>query len=282
MNYLQFHNETLRLKHQLDGFIKTLPLDLATSLCQISFFDLKINDNLFENLSNLKIEKNLRLGNRVEYLFEYILIQMPNIDVVAKSIQIVENKITLGELDFIVFDKLKNEFIHIEIANKFYLYDANINEEKKRWIGPNRTDSLVEKCRKLEEKQFPLLENKTTQNQLKTLGIDVFNIKQALHFKAQLFVPLHLKNYIFPLVKAENIKGYFVNLKQFKQAEFKNYQYFIPEKQDWFSEPKNVEVWFTFLEIQDSISLHFKEEKSPLIWVKKNKNEFEKVFLVWW
>jgi len=282
LNYLKSHNEVLRLKHQLKGFVETLPLDLAISLCQISFFDLKIYENFFENLFSLKIDKNLRLGNRVEYLFEYALRKMPNIEVVVKSIQIVENKITLGELDFIVFDKLKNEFTHIEIANKFYLYDEKITVEKQRWIGPNRTDSLVEKCEKLRTKQFPLIDNKTTKSQLVALGIDVFRIKQAIHFKAQLFVPLHLQNKVFPLVNAENIKGYYLNLKQFQQAEFKHYEYFIPEKQDWFTEPENGEIWFTFQEIQDSILLHFKEEKSPLIWVKKNENEFEKVFLVWW
>jgi len=62
--------------------------------------------------------------------------------ILAKNLQIIAEKKTLGELDFIV-EAPANEFIHIEMVYKFYLYDP---DRKGSWIeklvGPNLKDHL--------------------------------------------------------------------------------------------------------------------------------------------
>lgn len=282
MNYLQVNNKALRIAHQLEGVMLTLPLDFAAEKTGFPAFNLAKESLLLQDLSDLEIENNLRLGNRVECFFKYLLGKMKDYDLILQGTQIIENKITLGELDFIVFDKQNKVFEHIEIAGKFYLYDDSFLEEEKRWIGPNRTDSLFDKCEKLKNKQFALLQNEITQKLFSNIDIDVTKIRQSLYFIAQLFVPLRLKDASFPLVKPENIKGYYVNLEEFQDEKFKTCQYFVPEKQDWFSEPKHCEIWFSYQDIQNSISLHFSEYKSPLLWVKTSENRFEIIFVVWW
>ena len=39
-----------------------------------------------------------------------------------------------------------SKILHLELVYKFYLYDKNLGEKEiERWIGPNRSDSLLEK-----------------------------------------------------------------------------------------------------------------------------------------
>ncbi len=68
----------------------------------------------------------------------------------------------------------------------------------------------------------------------------------------------------------------------FLSEKYHQYEYFIPEKQDWLVEPKNGEVWFSFEIVLQSILLHFKDCKNPLVWIKKSDTEFEKCFVVDW
>ena len=62
-----------------------------------------------------------RLGKLVEQFVFAQLNVHPNIHKVIQNIQIIENKITLGELDCL-FQYL-NEYVHLEIVYKFYVYD---------------------------------------------------------------------------------------------------------------------------------------------------------------
>jgi hypothetical protein len=63
-----------------------------------------------------------------------------------ENIQVIEDKKTIGEIDFIIEDKNTKQVIHMELAYKFYLFDPSISSEPiNNWIGPNRDDSLQEK-----------------------------------------------------------------------------------------------------------------------------------------
>ncbi|HSM64450.1 MAG TPA: hypothetical protein VK833_10970, partial [Gillisia sp.] len=59
-------------------------------------------------------------------------------------------------------------------------------------------------------------------------------------------------------------------------------KFYAPEKQDWPIDPKFGEIWIDFEQIIDQIKeLHLKK-KSPLIWVKKPNEIFERLIVVWW
>lgn len=277
MHFLVNQNTAQRLLLQVEAYQNTQVFRLANELCGINLFQNKRLNLSIELIDSLKITKKLRLGNRVERFFEFLLINGSSYQVLAKSLQVVQNKITIGELDFLVRDKEQNRYLHIEIANKFYLYDPNISLGNEAWIGPNRNDSLIQKCEKLRNKQFPLLFHPKTKELLQEKSLDVECFEQELNFKAQLFLPWKTQ-----LKIDGSLSGYYVSLVQFQSSYFQDLEYFIPEKQDWFVAPKNGEIWFSHKEAIDSVLLHFEDKKSPLIWVKKPNLEFEKLFVVWW
>ena len=97
------------------------------------------------------ISNTLRFGHRMEYFMEAAL-RANDYTILAKNLQIIAEKRTLGELDFIV-ETPDNLHIHIEMVYKFYLYDP---DRKGSWIeklvGPNLKDNLSFKVKKLKEK----------------------------------------------------------------------------------------------------------------------------------
>lgn len=275
MNFLENQDTKKRLLLQIEAYQNTPDFELANTLTKIPLFKLEHQKISLKDLESFNILKKLRLGNRVEYFFEYLINKQNRLKILEKSIQIVENKLTLGELDFLVFDQQNTQTIHVEIANKFYLYDDSINIKNERWVGPNKNDSLVQKCAKLKNKQFPLLQHTKTKEILASKGIKTENIIQQLNFKAQLFLPWQGN-------KTSQNKMYYLDINTFKTSIFESFQYFIPEKQDWFVDPKHGKIWFSFQEALESVYLHFEDKKSPLVWVKKPNNIYEKLFVVWW
>ena len=107
---------------------------------------------------NLQLPTNLRLGHLAEKVVSELIRSSTNYEVLYENIQLIENKNTIGEIDFIVQNTVTSQLTHVEMAYKFYLLDPTISSETiNNWIGPNRNDSLKEKLEKLKSKQFPLL-----------------------------------------------------------------------------------------------------------------------------
>lgn len=279
MTFLQNINPLKRLQIQYHAFLATNNLCFLDTLSEVQSFEYNFNQLSEKELVTLKFEKKLRLGNRLEHFLSFALNNSSDFKILAQNIQVVENKITLGELDFIIQERNTNNIFHLELANKFYLYNASISSEIKRWIGPNRNDSLIKKITKLNNKQFPLLKHKQTQLALKELEINLNILKQQLLFKTQLFLPISLYK---AKVLAKNIEGFYIAENMFLNKEYETQKYFIPEKQDWQIDAKNGEQWFSYQEIQASIKMYLSEKKSPLVWMKKTDGTFEKFFVVWW
>mgnify|MGYP000011715423 CR=1 FL=1 len=215
MNFLKDIHSKRRLFLQLESYQNTAHLELTNSLVDKSGFEL---ENIFiENidLSKVEIANNLRLGNRLELFFEFLINQANRNKIIAKNIQIVDNKITIGELDFIIEDLHSKTIKHIEIATKFYLYDENLKE----WIGPNRNDSLLAKCKKLKEKQFPLLCHPRTKEILHDRRLDFGKVEQSIHFKALLFVPLGLDVKTLATDIESNVQGLYITKSQFLEQK---------------------------------------------------------------
>lgn len=109
--------------------------------------------------------KSTRLGLRFEYLMWFWLQdqQHTHLTLLEHSVQMIEGKNTLGELDFVVFNHLNNEIEHWEVALKFYLAEQDFS--LKNWYGLNRTDTLYRKLNHFTQKQFQF--NQTAQHQIK-------------------------------------------------------------------------------------------------------------------
>lgn len=267
---------TKDIQLQYEGFLNTPFLwnsDAVFDLKQFEF--LKENSATFNN----GIVKNLRLGKRVERFVMHELIQKKNINILAENIQIQNGKTTVGEIDCILTE---NEHpFHLEIIYKFYLYDETFGTtEIEHWIGPNRNDNLVKKLTKLKNKQLPLLYNSFTNSLLKKLNLKSENIAQRVYFKAQLFVPLSLKNNSFDLLSNECIQGFYIHFNELKQ--FSDCKFFIPSKINWLQAVQTQTRWLTYNLFLTKVEDLIKQETAPLCWIKYPNGELKKFFVVWW
>ena len=222
------------------------------------------------------------LGKRMESFFEALLKSSAEYEVLASNIQISDDKITIGELDFLLKSHSEKQQYHIELVYKFYVYDPDFNEEFERWIGPNRKDSLLQKVMKLKEKQFPLLYKSQTQEYLAVLQINPKDVKQEVCFKANLFLP---KNYNYidtGEINKECIAGYWIHSEEFCGEEYEDHLFFSPKKQQWPVDPQYAENWHSYDTIIKQVDSFIKRQRSPLLWMKKSESEFERFFVVWW
>ncbi|WP_159023388.1 DUF1853 family protein [Formosa sp. L2A11] len=228
---------------------------------------------------NVSVENRLRLGKLVERFVGFELNQFKNINILTENIQIQQEKRTLGELDCIL--KQDNQLIHLEIVYKFYLYDPEVGTtELDHWIGPNRKDCLVDKLVKLKDKQLPLLYHPETKKFLDTLEISSKDIVQQVYFKAQLFVPHHLKANIFQSLNPDCVQGFYIsynNLNQLKDCKF-----YMPKKTDWLCAIQTQISWCSYSNFVNEIEPLIATKTVPLCWIKYPNGLTKKCFIVWW
>ncbi|UBZ06631.1 DUF1853 family protein [Salegentibacter mishustinae] len=273
-----------RVAKQFEGFLNT-PALWKNYFQEIQQFELpEINDPLQKPIAEdlPSLSTNFVMGKRVERFFEWLIRQNQGYKLLAENMQISRNKITLGELDFLLKDLINQQVYHVEMVYKFYVYDPSFTAENQRWIGPNRKDTLLLKTKKLKEKQFPLLFKPETKELLSSLNLNAEEVIQQSCFKANLFVPGELQNKQFSKINNDCIAGIWLHYKEFKTSSYKSFQYYAPKKQDWPILPKYGETWFSHSEIIQQIEILFENKKATLIWVKKPGNNYERLFVVWW
>jgi hypothetical protein len=130
----------------------------------------------------LKRPKNKRLGFYAEALLSFFFQTFPEVELLLQNYQIIENKKTLGEIDFVI--KWKKRVLHIECAVKFYLcvHSKDIND-LHNWIGPACKDDLGRKIRKVKDHQLPMIDSPIFKDVLNCNEIESF-----LFLKGKLYV----------------------------------------------------------------------------------------------
>lgn len=222
---------------------------------------------------------NLRLGHLAEKVVSELIKASAKYDLLYENIQLTENNTTIGEIDFIIADKLAEQLIHMELAYKFYLYDPGISSAPiNNWIGPNRNDSLKEKLDKLKSKQFPLLHHPGLQSRLS--NIDVNKVTQALCFLVSLFVPYEYEGQFSPIYE-QAIKGYYLNVETFLTLDHSGKAYYLPAKREWGIAPAEHDVWTDFGGIEKPLMANAEENRARLCW-QKYRDSYSAFFIVWW
>lgn len=220
----------------------------------------------------------IRIGKLVEEFVQFELEQAKDVTVLKSNHQIIDEQITLGEIDSLL--QLDERNIHLEIVYKFYLYDPAKEGELPSWVGPNQKDSLIQKLDKLKTKQMPLLYHPASSELLKELKLNPNEMDQAVCFKAQLFVPYSALNNSFQVVNNDCIQGFYLHKAEL--GKFSNCQFFIPSKLDWLIEAHNDVAWSSFETFSEEATSALANEKSPLCWMKSPEGELQRFFLVWW
>jgi hypothetical protein len=265
----------MKTKSRIASIVQATSLDF--SITGFQNFDLS-KLNIVTDLE-FQLPTNVRLGHLVEKIVSELIKASTNYNLLYENIQLINDKKTIGEIDFIIEDVDKKQLIHIELAYKFYLFDPRISSELlKNWIGPNRNDSLIQKLDKLKTKQFPLLYHPLARSQFNTIEIN--NTSQALCLLVSLFIPYEYKPH-FSATYQKAIKGYYLNVKTFISLDTVTKSYYIPSKKEWGMDPSENKIWTDFNSIEKYVCTSIKNKQSLLCWQKHNES-YLAFFIVWW
>jgi hypothetical protein len=265
----------MNTKSRIDSILKANSLDFSiTGLQSFNLSELQLEPDL-----DFHLPTNIRLGHLAEKIVSELIKSSANFKVLYENIQIIENKKTIGEIDFIIEEINTRQVIHLELAYKFYLFDPSISSELiNNWIGPNRNDSLREKLDKLKSKQLPLLYDNCAKAKFNDIVID--EVSQAICFCVSLFIPYEYKGEFSPIYK-NAIKGYYLNLETFTDLDHSSNEYHLPSKKEWGMEPCKNEIWTDFAGIEKDLHTIVNKQQSPLCWQKQN-DSYTTFFIVWW
>ncbi|MBP2832993.1 DUF1853 family protein [Aquimarina sp. U1-2] len=275
----------MSMPHQFLGFLQSNTLQNIQSLLPVKPFDFKELSTLsFSTIKKITIDykKNEVLGKFVEQFFEYCILHTNRYQLIAKGVQIFDDKITVGELDFIMLDTYSKKTIHVELVYKFYLYDPEVKQEIQRWIGPNRKDSLPQKLEKLTHKQFPLLYHEQTKIALKDYDLRPGEIEQQICYLVNLFIPFSYQKERLQVHYQDCIVGYWIRMEEVSKERFGSLLFYIPFKKEWVMHPKYNKTWLCYDEIVDDIRQKYLQKTSSLLWIKRNEDEYVRLFVVWW
>lgn len=265
-----------------EGFFRTQPVSHQSLLPNIGCFGFRVNDVKPISDQALNLPEKLMQGKRAERYFSEWLKQSDAYELVAENVQIIEDKQTLGEFDFIVKRISDGQLIHIELVYKYYLFDPSAKgTEFEHWIGPNRGDQLDFKLDKLRDHQFPLLYTDAARKRINELGLNVDEIEQHVLFLANLFVPEH-HEVPFQQVNKNGVEGTWMRLSEWMTQANEHGQYAIPEKKDWFSRKLEANQWFSKEEAVVKIKAFHERKRSPLVYSKDEEGAQTRDFVVWW
>lgn len=264
---------------QCIGFYKTPPLWINEQFGITQFDFPKLDFKAFEPKP---IPNRIRLGHQMEHVFRQLIAYSNAYDVLLYNLPVKSGKRTVGEIDFVLRDKSTKKLIHVELTYKFYIINPEISEPIHQLMGPNKRDMFFTKMEKIRNKQFTLLHTDEGKQALVENRINYLEVEHQVCYKAQLFYPYNSKSYYIRPLNKKCITGYWLSFKEFKKEEFKPYQYFIPFKAQWVIAPHESVQWRAHYETLLDINLRIVKENAPMIWIRKSKTEYEKVFVVWW
>jgi len=109
------------------------------------------------------------LGKRFERFVEYWLTFSGKYEVLISNKPVSRNKITLGEIDYVIRDNFSGEVWHLEVASKYYLGHNN-SRLWSNWKGINAKDTLADKMTKF-QKQLAIFDREEGINLLNELKL---------------------------------------------------------------------------------------------------------------
>ncbi|MFT5722338.1 MAG: hypothetical protein ACI9W6_002664 [Motiliproteus sp.] len=117
-------------------------------------------------------QRSHRLGIYVETLIEFTLAQHLRPERHLYALAVRQQRITLGEYDFLFRPRGEAALRHLEICIKFYLGIPQ-PQGGAYWVGLNRDDQLLKKHDKMQQRQLRLSQHPAARRQLQALGEQV-------------------------------------------------------------------------------------------------------------
>jgi len=151
---------------------------------QNSFAELWDWYDTIKALPTPNLTKYLPLGKYAEELMLFYLTHSKNLELLANNLQLIDEKITIGEVDYLLKEADSSKYYHLEFAIKFYLKTTRHGEQI--WLGPSTKDWLNRKVMKLTEHQMKLGKSKM---ELFPKALQRLNFQPKVCIKGMRFYP---------------------------------------------------------------------------------------------
>ena len=221
-----------------------------------SYFDIIKKQKSHPNILN---HNKLRLGKYAEKLMAYHFKHFSEYQLLFQNIQLIDHKITKGEIDFILKSN-DNRYIHLEFAIKFYI---SVKQNGKEIIvGPNLKDWWHLKIRKLKEHQTQL---STNFNHLLPNSIKNKHFEKKLLVQGTIFQynKLHAINWSISIKDLDSLDDFFSRFV------------ILRNRLDWIFPFDDRHSLITFEKLKSELSnfdgqavmvVGFNQKKIPLSW----------------
>ncbi|MFN3917801.1 MAG: DUF1853 family protein [Flavobacteriales bacterium] len=175
-----------------------------------------------------------RLGKYFEMLIEFWLRSSPHFELLLQNEQVYDNKTTIGEFDFVFYNKLFEKTEHWEVAVKFYLSNG-ISDEWNNYIGPNANDNLALKMMRSIDKQLLLSSHPAAQKLLREKEIHIDST--SLFMKGYLVYPWgSTAKSIAKFAHAQHEQFDWLRINELGKPFFKNQFWVILPKLYWLGQ----------------------------------------------
>ncbi|MFT6166633.1 MAG: hypothetical protein ACJAV5_000627 [Vicingaceae bacterium] len=169
--------------------------------------------------------QKLRLGKYAEELLYFYFQNSGKYSLLGYNLQLIDDKLTVGEIDYLLQENESQDRIHLELAIKFFL-KINIDGEYQ-WIGPSTKDNLSKKQNKLLNHQLRLV---ASYNRLLPVEFQEKEFTPQLLLKGAEFI--HFQEYmecIDPLINA-----WWLHREALENVQKEDQLYsIIPNRKDW-------------------------------------------------
>lgn len=174
----------------------------------------KLDDDPEQLQDRLDSQKDRRLGRYFETLWAFWLEHSSRFDVIEQNLPLRDDGKTLGEIDFLVFDKKLGKCLHWEVAVKFYLGVGNTRRHAN-WHGPGKKDRLDLKVEHLSNRQSVICQRPVVKALLQERGYQVDACGVIL--KGRLFYPTTAYDTAFAPVDASpgHLRSYWLSMEDF-------------------------------------------------------------------
>lgn len=171
-----------------------------------------------------------RLGMYAERLLCFFFDTFSETELLLHNFQIIDHKITLGEVDFVI--RWQERTIHIEVATKYYLATSS-TKDFSQWVGPSGKDSLYRKIKKVKELQLPITDSELFKLQTKLESVESYLFLKGYFYTHDTYEP-DWKN-----TKASFGRYLYLDefLPKYKRAPI---QYFFLWKPNWMASIEGV------------------------------------------
>jgi hypothetical protein len=189
--------------------------------------------------AHLSSLKNSRLGLYFEALWHFFLQQDEEIELLANNLPVREHKQTLGEFDLIIYHPASQQYQHLELAVKFYLYCADSRNQQEpyaafsHWLGPSCRDRFDRKLQHLLERQSQLSKLPAGQQVIEELGIS--KLSQHIILKGNLFSRVNQACLDNPAINPATSQYHWLPINEFYNYFSNQTGWKIQDKPNWLS-----------------------------------------------